>query len=100
MNSEINPMEKQSSQRIRAYVVREELQKAFFLSQIHVNCYDSNKGEDSVVTVAWHTKAELEYIKNVLDKIVKEKGDEFRGILVDVLAEDNPKIDKYKSGDF
>lgn len=100
MDSTINPMEKISSQRIRAYVIKEELSIAFFQTAIHVNCYDSNNGSDSVVTVIYHTPLESRIARNVLESIVKEKGDEFRGILVDVLAEDNPKVEKYKSGDF
>ncbi len=86
---------------IRAYCAKEDLQKKLFNTNIKVYAFDSkpiNK-EDSIVVLVYKTSSELEIIKKRLAGFIDTNGTEFRGIMVDVLADGDERLEQYKNGD-
>ena len=95
-------MDKEVRSHIRAYCVKEKLQKKFFQTNIKAYAFDSkpiNK-KDSIVVLVYSTVAEVGKIGEVLKDFTNKNGTEFRGITVDILADGDEQLEKYKNGDW
>ena len=92
-----NIMDQQSASHIRAYCVKEDLQKKLFQTNIKVYCFDSkpvNK-KDSVVVIVIKDQSDAEKVAGVLESYIQKHGDGFRDIEVDVMTEGNARLQGY-----
>lgn len=95
-----NPMDKVSASHIRAYCVKEDLQKLFFQTNIKVYSFDSKfvNEKDSIVIIAFETQSEAGVIAEGLKIYIQKHGDGFRDIEIDVMTVGNLRLQEYLDG--